>query len=210
MKGLVTMKVLLLKDIYNLGRAGEVKKVANGYGRNYLIPQGLAVLATPGTLKQAGTIKAKADVQRAVLNEEMSALAKQLVGVKLAYAAKAGETGKLYGSITSQTIAQSLSERLGTEIHRRQIDSQALRTLGVHRVAVHLTIDLAPEILVIIHREGESAEAVLVASERALKEEAVSVETVEDVPVAVDETDDEQDTAEAEAESPNEVEPEVV
>jgi len=67
------MKILLLKDVYKLGRAGDVKKVANGYARNYLIPQGLAILATPGAIRQADRIRKQADVQRAALNKEMGA-----------------------------------------------------------------------------------------------------------------------------------------
>jgi len=66
------MKVLLIQDVYKLGRAGDVKKVANGYGRNYLIPQGLAILATKSALGQADRIRSQADVQRAIINEEMS------------------------------------------------------------------------------------------------------------------------------------------
>ena len=79
------MKVLLLQDVYKLGRAGDVKRVANGYGRNYLIPQGLAVLATPGALKQAERIAAEADQQRALLNQEMSGVAEQLQGMTLTF-----------------------------------------------------------------------------------------------------------------------------
>ena len=175
------MKIMLLKDVYNLGRAGEVKKVANGYGRNYLIPQGLAVLATSGALKQADRIRAKADVQRAVLNQEMGGVAEQIQGLQFVYPAKAGETGKLYGSISTQMLANDINTKVDTDIHRRQIDSQPLRMLGVHKVNVLLTIDLAAEITVVIHREGESVEAVIAAYEEALLagEEALDALTEE-------------------------------
>jgi large subunit ribosomal protein L9 len=79
------MKVLLLKDVYKLGRAGEVKRVADGYGRNFLLPQGLAVLATPGALKQAEHIRTQADAQRAVINKEMSGIAEKLQGITLTF-----------------------------------------------------------------------------------------------------------------------------
>ena len=95
------MKVLLIKDVYKLGRAGDVRRVADGYGRNFLLPQGLAVLATPGALKQADHIRAKAEARRVVLNNEMGGIAKLLDGVVLSFTSKAGETGKLYGSITT-------------------------------------------------------------------------------------------------------------
>ena len=96
------MKILLLKDVYHLGHAGDVKKVADGYGRNYLIPQGYAVLATPGALKQAESIRAKAEVLRKQLSSEMSVVSERINGTWITFASKAGETGKLYGSITSQ------------------------------------------------------------------------------------------------------------
>jgi large subunit ribosomal protein L9 len=176
------MKVLLLEDVYNLGRAGEVKKVANGYGRNYLIPQGLATLATPGALAQAERIQKEADKRRSLLNEEMSVVAEKLVDMQLLFAARAGETGKLYGSITTAMIADDLNEKLGTELNKRQIDSQPLRLLGMHTVKVRLTLDLIPEIRVVVYREGESAENYMVAAEE-LADEAPTVEEVIDAAI---------------------------
>jgi large subunit ribosomal protein L9 len=150
------MKVLLLKDVYKLGRAGEVKRVADGYGRNYLLPQGLAVLATEGALKQAERIRAEAAARRSALNEEMSVIAERIQGLRLTFPARASETGKLYGSVTTQMLAEAISRKAGVEISRRQIDSQPLRSLGEHTVHVRLTMDLIPEVKVIVHREGET------------------------------------------------------
>jgi large subunit ribosomal protein L9 len=150
------MKVLLLKDVYKLGRAGDVKKVADGYGRNFLLPHGMAVLATPGALKQAATIREKANEERTIRNKEMSAVADKLTGVTLAFGARASETGKLYGSVTSQMIADALTKKLGLEIARRQLEMQPLRALGEYEVGVRLTVDLVPHITVIVHREGEA------------------------------------------------------
>ncbi len=149
------MKVLLLKDVYKLGRAGDVKKVADGYGRNYLLPQGMAVLATLGAIKQSEHIRTRANEQRALLNKEMDVIAKRVDGVYVAFAARASETGKLYGSITTQMVAEALTKKTGVEVNRRQIDSQPVRTLGTFRVAVRLTVDLVPHITVVVHREGE-------------------------------------------------------
>jgi large subunit ribosomal protein L9 len=149
------MKVLLLKDVYKLGRAGDVKRVADGYGRNYLLPHGLAVLATPGALKQADRIRDEAAAHRQSLNQEMSGVAAQMAGMVLAFPARASETGKLYGSINAQMIAKSIGEKLGIELSRRQLDVEPLRTLGEHKFHVRLTVDLTPEITVIVHREGE-------------------------------------------------------
>jgi large subunit ribosomal protein L9 len=150
------MKVLLLKDVYKLGRAGDVKRVADGFGRNYLLPQGLAVLATPGALKQSEKIREEAAANRAVLNKEMSGVAEILSKVVLTFPARAGETGKLYGSITPQMIAEAIQNKTGVEITRRQLDSEPIRSLGDHSVHVRLTMDLIPEIKVIVHREGEA------------------------------------------------------
>jgi len=153
------MKVLLLKDVYKLGRAGDVKKVADGYGRNYLLPQGMAVLATGEALKMADRVREKANVQRAIVNQEMDAIAKQITGLSLVFPARASETGKLYGSITTQMIADAIKAKSGVEVARRQIDSQPLRMLGEYKVRIRLTVDLIPSIDVIVHREGEAPTA---------------------------------------------------
>jgi large subunit ribosomal protein L9 len=158
-KGLEKMKVLLLKDVYKLGRAGDVKRVADGYGRNYLLPQGMAILATPEALKMAERVREKANIQRAIVNQEMDAVAKQITGLTLIFPAKASETGKLYGSITTQMIAEAIKAKADVEIARRQIDSQPLRMLGEYKVPIRLTVDLIPTIDVIVHREGEAYSA---------------------------------------------------
>lgn len=150
------MKVLLIKDVYKLGRAGDVKKVADGYGRNFLIPQGLAVLATAGAVAQADKIRSQADEKRAVLNNELSGVAEILSGLVLAFPVKAGETGKLYGSITPAMIADAIKAQSEVEVNRRQLDFEPIRNLGKHMIRVRLTIDLIPEITVIVHREGEA------------------------------------------------------
>lgn len=150
------MKVLLLKDVYKLGRAGDVKKVANGYGRNFLLPQGMAVLATAGALKQSDQIRQKAAIERAELNNELSGLSEQIQGLVFGFASKAGETGKLYGSITTQMIADAINSKLGiTRINKHQVEVEPIRALGEFTAAVQLTMDLNPEVKVIVYREGE-------------------------------------------------------
>jgi large subunit ribosomal protein L9 len=153
------MKVLLLKDVYKLGRAGDVKRVADGYGRNYLLPQGMAVLATQEALKMSERVREKANIQRAIVNKEMDAVAKGISGLTLVFPARASETGKLYGSVTAQMIADAIKAKSGVEVARRQIDSQPLRTLGEYKVHVRLTVDLIPTIDVIVYREGEAFSA---------------------------------------------------
>ena len=164
------MKVLLIKDVYKLGRAGDVKKVADGYGRNFLIPQGMAVLATPGAMKTAEKIRTKAAERRSLLNEEMSVVAEGLKKLQLSFGARAGETGKLYGSITSQEVADAIQQKTGIQVKRQQLDMQPLRVLGEHNVRVRLTMDLIPELKVTVFREGE-AEPSLPIEEPAEKAE---------------------------------------
>lgn len=177
------MKVLLLKDVYKLGRAGEVKKVANGYGRNYLIPQGLAVLATPGALKSAERIRVEAEKRRAVLNQELGGIAEQLQGLVLTFAVKAGDTGKMYGSVTPQDVADAINEKIeGLDIKRQQIEMQPIRMLGKHSVHVRLTMDLTPELTVIAYREGEAPESVLPEDEVTAQEEPAEETTEEAAP----------------------------
>lgn len=147
------MEVMLLKDVYKLGRAGEVKRVANGYGRNFLIPQGMATMATPGALTQSGRIMASAEEERARLNQELTAVYEQLNDLQLNFPVKAGETGKLYGSVTTQMISEAIMELKGIEVDRMQIISEPIRALGVHPVKARLTVDLIAELAIVVHRE---------------------------------------------------------
>ena len=173
------MKVLLLKDVYKLGRAGDIKKVADGYGRNYLIPQGLALPATEGSLKLADSIGKKAAEKRAVLNNELKGVAEILNQLELTFGVKAGETCKLYGSVTSQMIVEKIKEITGVEVERHQIVMEPIRTLGDFALPINLTLDLVPEIQVYVRREGEVAKASLV---KPAAVEPEVMETVEETP----------------------------
>ena len=197
------MKVLLLEDVYKLGRAGDVKKVAPGYARNYLMPQGLVVLATPGAVKQAGRIRKHGEVQRAKVNKELGGVAEQLEGKLFLFAAKASETRRLYGSINTQMIAEKVSEEIGVTVEAKQIESQPLRMIGKHDVSVRLTVDLIPKIEIIVHREGESPESALEEEEQeALRVEEALVDIFEDEDIdQVVETDDVADESEPAAEA---------
>jgi large subunit ribosomal protein L9 len=207
------MKVLLLEDVYKLGRAGEVKKVAPGYARNYLMPQGLAVLATPGAMKMADRIKKQGEVKRARVNQELGGVAEQLEGKRFTFPAKASETRRLYGSINTQMIAEAVSEEIGVPVEAKQIESQPLRMLGKHNVAIRLTVDLIPEIEIIVFREGETPESALEEEEKeAIKaEEALEEFLAEEA--AEQETEPEAASAESEqteeASLPDDLEEEV-
>ena len=179
------MKVLLLKDVYNVGRAGDIKKVADGYARNFLIPQKMAVLATAGAMTHVERIKASAEKQRQILNEEMAGLAEKIQGLELLFKAKVGESGKLFGSITQQMVADAISEKIGAEVDRHRVESQPLREVGEHMVKIRLTFDLIPEVKVIIENEEElegeedakgARKRAKQAAREAAKAEAESVE----------------------------------
>lgn len=181
------MKVLLIKDVYKLGRAGDVKKVADGYGRNFLLPQGLAVLATPGALKQVEHIRSKANATREALNTELGGVSEKLTGVVLNFTTKAGETGKLYGSITTQMIADELTKLVGSNIDKKIIECQPIRTLGEHKAHVRLTIDLNPEIKINVISEAEAiAEAEKAKEEKkAAKKSKAAEKGGEETPAEV-------------------------
>ncbi len=174
------MRVLLLKDVYKLGRAGDVKRVADGYGRNYLIPQRMATLATPGALKQADRIRSSAEVQRAQLNQEMTAVFNQLDGLQLNFPVKAGETGRLYGSVTHQMLCEAIQQRKGIAVERSQIIGEPIRSIGVHKVKVRLTVDLIPELAVVVHREELAPESAFEQAE-AEPEQAEAVGSFSDL-----------------------------
>jgi large subunit ribosomal protein L9 len=154
------MKVLLLRDHDKLGKAGDIKNVADGYARNFLLPRGLAVLATAGALKQAETIRNAEEKRRAKLFTEAQAVANQLAGTTLIFRALASETGKLYGSITANDIAEAVQREKGIAVDKRKIElREPLRSLGTHTVPVRLAAELVPSLTVIIEPQTEAAAA---------------------------------------------------
>jgi large subunit ribosomal protein L9 len=148
------MKVLLTETVDNLGSAGEIKKVADGYARNFLIPKGLAVPATGGALKQA-ELRRQAETRRQKREEvKAESLAGTLSQVTLTFQAKAGEKDKLYGSITNADIAEALERETGQAIDKRKVElEEPIRELGSYYVPIKLLPDLAPRITVIVERE---------------------------------------------------------
>lgn len=154
------MKVLLLRDHDKLGKAGDIKNVADGYARNFLLPRGLAVLATAGALKQAETIRRAEEKRRAKLFAEAQAVANQLTGTTRIFHALASEAGKLYGSITAGDIAEAVQREKGIELDKRRIElREPLRSLGTHTVSVRLAAELVPALMVIIEPQTEAAAA---------------------------------------------------
>lgn len=165
------MKVILKEDVSDLGEAGEIVDVAMGYARNYLIPRGMAVVATPGAVRQwevEQKAKAKREARRA---ERAAELAEQLNALTLSFTANAGPTGRLYGSVTTVEIAEALEEELGRSIDRRDIESDALREVGEHTVPVRVSSEIVAQVTVVVEGEGMEEEAPAEASEEASEEE---------------------------------------
>jgi len=151
------MKVLLTQDVLDLGNAGEVHTVAGGYARNYLMPRGLAVVASKGALKQAEEIRQAGIRRRAQERSNAEAQAQVIAGQKLLFGMRAGENDRLYGSVTTNDIAEKLAEAVGFEIDRRRITlEQPIRDLGIYDLELRLMQDVSAPFQVAVVREGET------------------------------------------------------
>ena len=181
------MKVLLTQDVYNLGHAGEVKNVADGYGRNFLLPRGMAVLATAGALKRADSVKAAAVKRRAQEQTDMEAVSQVIGGQTLHFTVRTGEKGKLYGSITAANVADRLGQLLGKEFDKRKVAlREPIRDIGTHIVTIRLSADITPTVNVVVTPEGAiAAAAAPVAETSAPSEQTPAVEApVSETPAA--------------------------
>lgn len=148
------MKVILTEDVGPLGKSGELKDVANGYARNYLIPRNLAVPAAGGTFRAWQHDIASREEQRKKEREEAEIAATRIASTTLTMGVKVGEGGKLYGSITSKDIADALARR-GIEIDRHRIDlDEPLRQLGTYKVAIRVAPEMTPEVTVAVEPKG--------------------------------------------------------
>ena len=154
------MKIVLMKDVPNLGSTGEVKEVADGYARNYLMPKGFAALATKGLIKQAQE-RAEAQRKRDLrARTDAEALAQRINGQTVRFTARVGELDRLYGSITNVDIAEKLSSQIGAEIDRRRVElGDPIKRAGVYSVVVDLGHGLDARINVVVEGEGSEAPA---------------------------------------------------
>jgi large subunit ribosomal protein L9 len=156
------MRVILLQDVEGLGKAGDLKDVANGYARNFLLPRRLAAGATPALLanhqQQVAAEQRKLEKQA----EQNRQQAERLNQISLTFKARVGRQGRLYGSITSQDIAAGLRESEGISIDRRVIDlPNPIRALGTYMVPVKIAQKLEPKITVnVVDESGSGAEEV--------------------------------------------------
>jgi large subunit ribosomal protein L9 len=145
------MKVILRKDVEKLGEAGSLATVKNGYARNYLIPQGFAVAATPGELKMWEHNQAVKERKVERQERGLQSFADKIAAVSLSFEARAGEQGRLFGSVTAADIAEKLSAAVGEEIDRRKIVlTEPIRTTGEHIVTVNVIGKLRPQVKVTV------------------------------------------------------------
>jgi large subunit ribosomal protein L9 len=150
------MQVLLLQDVSGIGNAGEVKKVADGYARNYLLPRKLAVVATEGAVKQAEAIKQAVIRREAKTRADAQELAKMIEQVTLTLRAKAGEGDRLFGSITSADIVEALAREKGITVDKRKVDLDSpLKELGAHQVTIKLHPDVSARVTVVVEKEAQ-------------------------------------------------------
>ncbi|MBA2468985.1 MAG: 50S ribosomal protein L9 [Chloroflexia bacterium] len=160
------MKIVLRQDVPKVGDAGSVQTVSNGYARNYLIPKGLAVVATDGELKVAAHNLAVKERKVARQEELLRSLSDKIDGQRLTFTARAGEQGRLYGSITASDVATALAAQVSEEIDRRRVVlDEPLRSVGEHTVTVHLVGRLRPQVTVIIEAEATEEEEAPAADE---------------------------------------------
>ncbi len=177
------MKVIFLQDVPNVAGAGEVKDVADGYGRNFLIPKNLAMLANSSAVNVLeAQSKARARVQ-AQTESELTELAQQLEGKEIILKARVGAKERLYGSITTADIAEGINSAEGLVVDKRKIElAESIRKLGSYEVAIRLAKDIVPKIKVTV--------AVEVAEEKV--EEAVEEKVEEAVEEKVEEGTEEE------------------
>jgi large subunit ribosomal protein L9 len=156
------MKVLLTQNVEKLGRSGEVKEVSGGYGRNYLIPKGFAVLATRGQIKQAEERLSAQRKRDEATRKDAEAIAARLSGQTLRFTARVGELDRLYGSITNADIAEKIQSQIGVEVDRRKIDlDESIKRIGIYPIKIRLMAGLEPVINVVV--EGEAGQLELPA-----------------------------------------------
>lgn len=146
------MQVILKKDVQNLGEAGEIVNVKDGYARNFLLPQSLAEVATEGALKNREQNIARIHAKQEKLHQEALAIAEKIEKFgKLELSAKAGETGKLFGTITTKKLTEELAEKAGVEVDRKNVSLNApINKVGEYTMLIKLTSKVKTELAVVV------------------------------------------------------------
>ncbi len=195
------MKVLFVQDVPGKADAGEIKEVKNGYARNYLIPNNIAVPATEVQLQRINIIKKQAEERRIKEAQDMQLIADKLNGNEITITAKVGPTGKLYGSITNRNIADNLLSLVDYPVdHRSVLIAESIQTPGSYEATIRLHRDVSAVVTVNIVGEEDEALANIQAAVSAVEEEST-----EEAPAA---STEEESTEEAPAASTEEEAPE--
>jgi large subunit ribosomal protein L9 len=153
------LKVILTKDIEKVGSFGEVINVKDGYARNFLIPTGVAILSTPGNLKQMDLVKKSKVKVEAKSNKEANSIAEELNGLKLIFKVKSSSEGKMYGSITNKDIADKILSFKKIEIDRKKIDIEdTIKEIGSYEIDIKLYKDVKCSIVVSVEPDKKMSE----------------------------------------------------
>jgi len=151
------MKVILLQNIKGVGGIGDIKNVADGYGRNFLLANKLAKIATDGTMKEAEFLKKKGEAEDKIVVEKAKEVADKAKDIVLEFTKKASKTGKLFASLTKEEVAESLSKAIGGKIDPKNIDfkehGEHIKQEGEHLVEVELAPEIKVEIKVVVKGE---------------------------------------------------------
>lgn len=174
------VKVILQTDVAGLGEVGDVKEVAGGYARNYLIPRRLVTPATKGNLKVLEQRRSQIEQQQVQRRSEAQSLADRLAGLTLTFPVRVGEQGRLYGSVTAQDVAARLKSEAGVDVDRRVIElREPLRTLGQFDVSVRVAHAVTAHLKVVLRDQNAPVEAPQPAEATGQDEEASSAGTEE-------------------------------
>jgi len=143
------MKVILQRTVERLGDPGDVADVADGYARNYLIPRGLAIRAEKGAVRHAQSLKRAHETRTSAQKGEFEALAARLIQAPIVVHARAGEEGKLFGSVTAADVAEAVSTQANVSIDRKDVHlDEPIRSIGTHEVRIHLFPEVDPVLTV--------------------------------------------------------------
>jgi large subunit ribosomal protein L9 len=150
------MKIVLLEDVPGKGKAGEIKEVSKGYAKNFLLPRGLALVATPTVMKQVESRLEREKLEESIDREKLVELAQQIEGREIRLKARLGAGERLFGSITAADVAEELSRAIGSVIDKKKIDiEKSFRQTGSYEVAIKLAGDIKPKITVVIEEEDK-------------------------------------------------------
>ncbi|MCJ7791361.1 MAG: 50S ribosomal protein L9 [Dehalococcoidia bacterium] len=171
------MKVVLLEDLPGKGKAGEIKEVSKGYAKNFLLPRGLALVATTTVMKQVESRLEKEKLEGSIDRDKLAELAQQIEGKEIRFRARLGAGERLFGSITAADVAEELSRVIGSVIDKKKIDiEESLRKTGSYEVAVKLASDIKPQITVVIEEEEKETVTEKKTEKKKKKEKGTETE----------------------------------